>query len=42
MEIKKGQLTMELKRLKETQDRLEWPSEQDDLPIISWESCKQF
>lgn len=41
MEIRKGQLTMELKRLKETQDSLTWPSDSDDLPIINWESCKQ-
>jgi stearoyl-CoA desaturase (delta-9 desaturase) len=38
-EVRKGQLTMELKKLKETQERLAWPSHSDDLPIISWESC---
>jgi stearoyl-CoA desaturase (delta-9 desaturase) len=37
-EVRKGQLTMELKKLKETQERLAWPSHSDDLPIISWES----
>ena len=38
-EVKKGQLTMQLKRLREAQDSLEWPQECLDLPIISWQSC---
>lgn len=38
-EVKKGQLTMQLKRLRETQDGLLWPQE-TDLPVISWQSCK--
>jgi len=38
-EVRKGQITMELKKLKETQERLAWPSHSDDLPVISWESC---
>ena len=33
---------MELKKLKETQEKLAWPSDSNDLPIISWESCKYF
>ena len=39
-EVRKGQLTMELKKLRETQEKLTWPSDNNDLPIISWESCK--
>ena len=38
-EVRKGQLTMQLKKLRETQEGLEWPSNNDDLPVISWESC---
>lgn len=30
---------MELKKLKATQERLAWPSDSSDLPVISWESC---
>jgi len=40
-EVRKGQLTMELKKLKETQERLAWPSHSDDLPVISWESYQE-
>lgn len=39
-EVRKGQLTMELKKLRETQEKLAWPSNSDDLPVISWESCE--
>ena len=39
-EIKKGQLTMELKKLNEKSVDLKWPSSSDHLPVISWESCK--
>lgn len=41
-EVRKGQLTMELKKLKETQEKLAWPSDSNDLPVISWESCMSF
>jgi hypothetical protein len=41
-EVQKGQLTMQLKRLRQTQERLEWPSDSNDLPVISWESCTFF
>ncbi|KAJ7226350.1 delta 9-fatty acid desaturase protein [Mycena rebaudengoi] len=37
-EVRKGQLTMQLKRLRETQDKLVWPSDSNDLPVINWES----
>ncbi|KAF8488071.1 hypothetical protein JB92DRAFT_3018269 [Gautieria morchelliformis] len=40
-EVKKGQLTMELKKLRSTQDRLTWPSDSNDLPVISWESFQE-
>lgn len=33
---------MELKKLKETQEKLAWPMNSDDLPVISWESCTCF
>ena len=39
-EVKKGQLTMQLKKLRETQEDLKWAPNVDDLPVISWESCK--
>lgn len=38
-EIRKGQLTMQLKRLRETQENITWPQNVDDLPVISWQSC---
>lgn len=38
-EVKKGQLTMELKKLRRTQDNLQWPQDSNDLPVISWDSC---
>ncbi|KAF8868089.1 delta 9-fatty acid desaturase protein [Mucidula mucida] len=37
-EVRKGQLTMELKRLRVTQEKLAWPTSSDDLPVISYES----
>ncbi|KAJ7339982.1 hypothetical protein DFH08DRAFT_783495 [Mycena albidolilacea] len=37
-EVRKGQLTMQLKRLRETQESLVWPSDNNDLPVISWDS----
>lgn len=33
---------MVLKRLRETQERLAWPSDSNDLPVISWDSCTFF
>ena len=39
-EVKKGQLTMQLKKLRATQDKILWPSNNDDLPVISYESCE--
>jgi stearoyl-CoA desaturase (delta-9 desaturase) len=40
-EVRKGQLTMELKKLKETQERLAWPSDSNDLPVVSWDSFQE-
>ena len=39
-EVRKGQLTMQLKMLRKTQDVLTWAPDVDNLPVISWESCK--
>jgi len=36
-EVRKGQLTMELKKLRQTQEGLAWPAESMELPVISWE-----
>jgi stearoyl-CoA desaturase (delta-9 desaturase) len=40
-EIQKGQLTMELKKLRSKQDGLEWPMDSNDLPVISWDSFQE-
>ncbi|CAK5272212.1 unnamed protein product [Mycena citricolor] len=40
-EVRKGQLTMQLKRLRETQEKLAWPTDSNDLPVISWESFRE-
>ncbi|KAF8918885.1 hypothetical protein CPB85DRAFT_1249215 [Mucidula mucida] len=37
-EVRKGQLTMELKRLRSTQEKLAWPADSNELPVISYES----
>jgi stearoyl-CoA desaturase (Delta-9 desaturase) len=39
-EVRKGQLTMQLKRLREVQDEIQWPTE-NDLPVISWASYQE-
>ncbi|CAE7158894.1 unnamed protein product [Rhizoctonia solani] len=36
-EVKKGQMTMELKKIKARADKIEWPKTSNDLPVISWE-----
>jgi stearoyl-CoA desaturase (Delta-9 desaturase) len=41
-EVRKGQLTMKLKRLRDEQDKLVWPQEEVNLPVVSWDSCKFF
>ncbi|KIJ61753.1 hypothetical protein HYDPIDRAFT_115572 [Hydnomerulius pinastri MD-312] len=37
-EIRKGELTMELRQLRKKQDELNWPSQNNDLPVVSWAS----
>ena len=39
-EVRKGQLAMQLKRLRATQEVLHWAPDPNDLPVVSWESCK--
>ncbi|KAF8271839.1 delta 9-fatty acid desaturase [Lactarius quietus] len=39
-EVKKGQLTMQLQRLRETQEGIVWPQD-NDLPVISWQSFQE-
>ena len=39
-EVRKGQLTMQLKRLRETQEGLRWAPDSNELPVVSWDSCK--
>lgn len=41
-EIRKGELTMSLKRLKQVQDSLVWPPKSTEVPIIDWNTCKSF
>jgi len=40
-EVQKGQLTMELKKLKAKSDRIEWPMDSNDLPVVSWEAFQE-
>ena len=40
-EVTKGQLTMKLKKLREEQDRLAWPTGSEDMPVISWEAFQE-
>jgi len=39
-EVEKAKLTMKLKKLRDIQDRIKWPSGVDDLPLIDWETCE--
>ena len=41
-EVTKGQLTMELKRLRGIQDGVTWPKENVDLPVISYQNCESY
>ena len=41
-EVRKGQLTMQLKRLRETQEKLTFAPDVNELPVISWESCEYY
>jgi len=40
-EVRKGQLTMQLKRLRETQEGLRWAPDSNDLPVVSWDSFQE-
>ncbi|KAI8984934.1 fatty acid desaturase-domain-containing protein [Trametes punicea] len=40
-EIRKGELTMELKKLKIVQDRIQWPAKIEELPVVSWEAFQK-
>ncbi|KZT11179.1 delta9-fatty acid desaturase [Laetiporus sulphureus 93-53] len=40
-EVRKGQLTMQLKRLRETQESLKFAPDPNELPVISWESFQE-
>lgn len=40
-EVRKGQLTMQLKRLRETQEKIEWPSDNTDLPVVTWDEYQK-
>ncbi|CCM02507.1 uncharacterized protein FIBRA_04609 [Fibroporia radiculosa] len=40
-EVRKGQLAMQLKRLRETQEGLSFAPEGNELPVISWESFRE-
>ncbi|KZO98577.1 delta9-fatty acid desaturase [Calocera viscosa TUFC12733] len=40
-EIKKGQLTMELKKLDRKSHTITWPKSSNDLPVITWESFQE-
>lgn len=39
-EVRKGQLTMELKKLQEKSGDVKWPNSSNDLPIITWDKCE--
>jgi stearoyl-CoA desaturase (delta-9 desaturase) len=41
-EIQKSQLTMNLKALREIQEKIAWPTNTNDLPVVSWESCESL
>ncbi|PBK70956.1 delta 9-fatty acid desaturase [Armillaria solidipes] len=40
-EIQKGELLMEMKRLREKQERVEWCKHADQLPVVSYESFQK-
>ncbi|KAJ7058230.1 delta9-fatty acid desaturase [Mycena amicta] len=40
-EVRKGELTMKLKRLREEQDNIVWPQDGHDLPVVGWESYQK-
>ncbi|KAH9475862.1 Acyl-CoA desaturase [Psilocybe cubensis] len=40
-EIAKSQLAMKLKELKRTQDSLKWPTPNEELPVVSWDTFQE-
>lgn len=38
-EIKKGTLTMSLKKMRAEQDEIKWPLGSKELPIVDWDTC---
>ncbi|KAF8551038.1 cytochrome b5, partial [Imleria badia] len=40
-EVEKGELTVQLRRLRQKQEALSWPSEKPDLPVITWEDYQR-
>jgi stearoyl-CoA desaturase (delta-9 desaturase) len=40
-EVRKGQLTMQLKRLREAQEGLQWAPDSNELPVVSWDSYQE-
>jgi stearoyl-CoA desaturase (delta-9 desaturase) len=41
-EIQKSQLTMQLKALRKKQDKIVWPTNTSDLPVINWKGCESM
>ncbi|KAI1785600.1 hypothetical protein LXA43DRAFT_123040 [Ganoderma leucocontextum] len=39
-EIRKGELAMQLKKLKKVQEEIRWLVQVDDLPIVGWDKCE--
>ncbi|TFK37131.1 hypothetical protein BDQ12DRAFT_222818 [Crucibulum laeve] len=40
-EVEKGALTMQLKRLKQVQESLTWPSPSEELPVVNWDMFQE-
>lgn len=40
-EVEKGVLTMKLRKLRETQEKISWPRDNSDLPVISWDNYQK-
>ncbi|KAF9235421.1 delta 9-fatty acid desaturase protein [Melanogaster broomeanus] len=40
-EVQKGELTIQLRNLRQKQDALSWPAEKFDLPVITWEDYQR-
>ncbi|KAF8553865.1 delta 9-fatty acid desaturase protein [Imleria badia] len=40
-EVQKAELTVQLRRLRQKQEALSWPSEKPDLPVLTWEDYQR-